>query len=449
MPPFPTDASQYSYHIMTPKAYILELPTEMLVEIADQLKNGSNLLAFRLTCKSLEKASHDTFATKYFAIRTHLFTRYGLQALVDIAKHPSLGRKVQKIEIIVKVLDSANIGPYDDYGDIPWTPSPHYVSTEAQKLAAREYAFGRKEGWADWDAEAEAHLDESRVPATLDEIFAELASFGASVELDINDKMRESSYRAAPPPYGTKHLLTVVGGGVREQDLKDDEIDFAFESVMTALARTGAKCHALTIGDYWEGQLSCSAFEFANASTHSLDLCLANLTKLRLYLGYVLPIATATEQADFEIFGQACVNLEELHLGWKGYEIEPVVRGQDALIAITGAFTSRRISNIWLNVLCADGQGYIAFLEARCQCLKKLTLARPHMPGSQCWSTVLRWILQHAQLEYLKLDTLARKEPYAEMNDDDDKDKFVLEGDVEGVKEQLRVLLPKLRYKRY
>ncbi|KAK5683256.1 hypothetical protein LTS10_004787 [Elasticomyces elasticus] len=406
---------------MAPKAYILELPTEMLVQIANSLKNGHHLLAFRLTCKSLEKASHDTFATKYFAVRTHLFTRYGLQTLVDITKHPYLGRKVQKIELIVKDLSRGSFGPYDDYGDIPWTPDPHYVSTEAQKLAARRYAEGRKQGWASWDADAEVLLDESRVAATLNEALAALTSVGASVEVDINGKLRDSCYKESPAPYGMKHLLAAIG-------------------------RTGLRCHTFSIGDYYVGHLTSSAFEFMCAVPLEVHPCLASMTKLQLCFGYCLPINTEGRERNIIDFGRACVNLEELHLGWNGYE---AMSQQNALAVIEGAFTSRHLDNFHLMALSSDVEGYIKFLDSRRNSLTKLTLNNILLPESQCWSTVLRWILHHAQLEYLELDTLALYEPYAVVNDDDDKERFVLKGDVEGVKEQLRVLLPNMRYKNY
>ncbi|KAK4891520.1 hypothetical protein LTR27_009850 [Elasticomyces elasticus] len=429
---------------MAPKAYILELPTEMLVHIANALEIDHDLLAFRLTCKSLEKASHDTFATK-----THLFTRYGLQTLVNIAKHPSLGRKVQKIEIVVKELYKPSFGScFYDVGPLWWC-SPRPIPTDQQKLAAAEAAAEcaakEKQRWANWDTEADALADESQVSATLSEIFASLASVGASLELDVNGKRREYYYGTSLP-YGTKHLLALIGNDSTEKSLCDGKLEYAFRTIVAAMARADLKCHGITVGDRWDGNLRSPAFELANPPTQKPYLSLQNLTKLRLYFGYQLPIATDEEEAIFVEFAQACVNLEELHLGWNGYEVQPVVRGQDALGVIAGAFSSRRIRNICLATLCADTQSYIALLEARRHSLTKLTLDSPHLPSTQCWSTVLRWILQHGQLEYLELDMLARHNPYAVMGDDDDKETFVFDGGVEGVKEQLRVLLPKMSY---
>ncbi|KAK5733720.1 hypothetical protein LTR17_009424 [Elasticomyces elasticus] len=436
---------------MAPKAYILELPTEMLVHIANALEIDHDLLAFRLTCKSLEKASHDTFATKYFAIRTHLFTRCGLQALVDIAKHPSLGRKVKKIEIVVKELCRQlfdDLQPVYDVGP-SWRSIPRPVPTDQQKLAAAEAAAERatkeKQRRANWETEADALADESQVSATLNEIFTSLALVGTSLELDVNGKRREFYYDTRLP-YGTKNLLALIGNDMTENSLYDGKLDYAFRSILTAMARTGIKCHAFTVGEIWEGDVRSPAFEVANAPTNKLQLCLGNLTKLRLYFGYQLPLATVAEEAVFVKFAQACVSLEELHLGWNAYEAGPVWRRQDALVVIAGAFSSRRLQNICLSALCADTHSYIELLEARRQSLKKLTLDQPHVSPSQCWSTVLRWILQHGQLDYLKLDTLALQHPFIVMGDDDDKETFVLEGDVESVKEQLRVLLPKLSY---
>ncbi|KAK5694888.1 hypothetical protein LTR97_009479 [Elasticomyces elasticus] len=439
---------------MAPKAYILELPTEMLVQIADSFKTGHDLLAFRLTCQSLEKASHDTFATKYFAARTHLFTRYGLQALADIAKHPSLGRKVKKIEIVVKELCRPlfdDLEPVFDVGP-SFGSIPRPVPTNQQKLAAAEAVAERaakeKQRRVNWETEADALADESQVSTTLNKIFTSLASVGASLELDVNGRRRESYYDTSLP-YGTKNLLALIGNDSTENSLHDGKLDYAFRSILTAMARTGVKCHAFTVGEIWEGDLRSPAFEVANAPTNKLQLCLGNLTKLRLYFGYQLPLATVAEEAIFVKFAQACVSLEELHLGWNAYEAGPVWRRQDALVVIAGAFSSRRLRSICLSTLCADTHSYIELLEARRQSLKKLTLDHPHVSPSQCWSTILRWILQHGQLDYLKLDTLALQDPWAVMGDDDDKETFVLEGDVEGVKEQLRVLLPKMSYLNY
>ncbi|KAK3640524.1 hypothetical protein LTR56_011862 [Elasticomyces elasticus] len=441
---YQTDTSQHSNHTMTPKAYILELPTEMLVHIANALKDGSDPLALRSTCTNLERATNDAFAAKYFAVRTHLFTRYGLQTLVDITKHPYLGRKVQKIELIVKDLRRGSFGPYDDYGDIPWTSDPY--STEAQKLAARRYAEGRDQGWASWDADAEALLDESRVATTLGEAFAALASVDASVEMDINGEMRNCYYEDPPAPYGMKHLLAGIGNGLKQQDLRNGELDFALQSVVTAMGRTGLKCHTFSIGDHYEGNLTSSAFEFMDAGPLTVHPCLASMTKLQLCFGYGLPVDTEAQESTIIDFGRACVNLRELRLGWNGYES---MSKPDALAIIGEAFTSRHLNSFHLMALSSDAEGYIKFLDSRRESLTKLTLNNLLLPESQCWSTVLRWILHHAQLEYLKLDTLAQYEPYAVVNDDDDNETFVFKGDVEGVKEQLRGLLPKMRYKNY
>ncbi|KAK5747186.1 hypothetical protein LTR17_000321 [Elasticomyces elasticus] len=434
---------------MAPKAYILELPTEMLVQIADELKGGHDLLSLRLTCSSLEHAANDAFAAKYFAIRTHLFTRHGLQTLAKIAKHPYLGRRVQKVEFIVKELCDTLFGPYDYAGGIP--PVPQHAPTEAQKLRTRENIVRRKQGWANWQPEMHALSDESQVSAMLNKAFAAFASVGTSVELDVNGKRRGCWYFDRPPPtYGTKHLIAVIGNGSTERDLRERQLNFAFETIMTAMARTDLRCRAFTIGDYYDGRLTGSAFEFVSALAPELRLYFANVTKLHLYFGLSLPIDTTVHIGSLRDFGQTCANLQELHLGWNGYECDER-KEQEALVVIGGAFTSRHLHNIRLVALCSNVEGYIHFLDAHVDCLTTLTLDNALIPVTQCWSTVLRWMLQSARLESLVLDSIAQNHPYAVMNvdDTDQRERFVLEGGAEEVKEQLRMMLPKVCYNLY
>lgn len=66
-------------------ADLVSMPAEMLLHITSYLTTPE-LSNVRLTCKTVEAALLTSFAREFFTKRQFIFTRFSLQALVDISK---------------------------------------------------------------------------------------------------------------------------------------------------------------------------------------------------------------------------------------------------------------------------------------------------------------------------------------------------------------------------
>ncbi|KAG9531194.1 hypothetical protein KCU93_g2002, partial [Aureobasidium melanogenum] len=77
---------------------LVDLPTEVLVEIFDHLPN-KDLSTVRLVCNELCNAVTPRFAKVYFTEGFHVVSPYSINALVDITEHPVLGGYVKTVAI--------------------------------------------------------------------------------------------------------------------------------------------------------------------------------------------------------------------------------------------------------------------------------------------------------------------------------------------------------------
>jgi hypothetical protein len=64
-------------------------PTELLQAIA-AFTEDADLNAFRQTSKTIRDAVTKEFGQRHFVERNHVLTAFGVQALLDIARHPTL-----------------------------------------------------------------------------------------------------------------------------------------------------------------------------------------------------------------------------------------------------------------------------------------------------------------------------------------------------------------------
>ncbi|RMX91804.1 hypothetical protein D0868_13777 [Hortaea werneckii] len=82
---------------------LLQLPPELLLRPSDHLTT-SELGHFRLTCKAIESTLFDTFAKEFFTKRQFMVEHVSLQALLDIANHPTLSKWLTQVIIGADVL---------------------------------------------------------------------------------------------------------------------------------------------------------------------------------------------------------------------------------------------------------------------------------------------------------------------------------------------------------
>ncbi|KAI7280923.1 hypothetical protein KC345_g4447 [Hortaea werneckii] len=82
---------------------LLQLPPELLLRMSDHLTT-SELGHLRLTCKAVESTLFDTFAKEFFTKRQFMIEHNSLQALLDIANHPTLSQWLTQVIIGSDVL---------------------------------------------------------------------------------------------------------------------------------------------------------------------------------------------------------------------------------------------------------------------------------------------------------------------------------------------------------
>uniref|UniRef100_A0A2D3VC46 F-box domain-containing protein n=1 Tax=Ramularia collo-cygni TaxID=112498 RepID=A0A2D3VC46_9PEZI len=92
---------------MKTPATFMGLPAEIHCAIAE-VADGPDVLSLRLTCRDLSAACFDTFTSRFFEHRIHLFTRTGLQQLVDITTQSGFRTKLKTIRLVPVRLTSTN-----------------------------------------------------------------------------------------------------------------------------------------------------------------------------------------------------------------------------------------------------------------------------------------------------------------------------------------------------
>ncbi|TKA32769.1 hypothetical protein B0A50_00994 [Salinomyces thailandicus] len=98
--------------------HLLQLPPELLLRISDHLTT-TELGHLRQTCKHVESTLFDTFAKEFFTKRQFMLEKVSLQALIDIANHPTLSLWLTEVIIGADALRD------EVSGSDPW-PTPKY-----------------------------------------------------------------------------------------------------------------------------------------------------------------------------------------------------------------------------------------------------------------------------------------------------------------------------------
>ncbi|KAK3613385.1 hypothetical protein LTR22_028174, partial [Elasticomyces elasticus] len=218
----------------------------------------ADLIVLRKTCRELEAASHNAFARAYFTNRKYLFTRYGLQALVDITKHPSLGRNVHNIYFVLERLSSYQYDPAREQYSIQGSNPPPDMTLVEWNRRKEKHAARRTGAWANWQEEAAFLDDEAPTTALIHQAFLALASLGTTTDIALT--CSGSGVR-------TKQLLAAIGQKTSSSDLDHGDVNYASKCVLTAVVCSGLRSHKLMIGEYAElyGSLQASAFQTSGA----------------------------------------------------------------------------------------------------------------------------------------------------------------------------------------
>lgn len=102
---------------------LTSLTVEMLCAVADGV-DARDLLSFRLVCREMSAASYERFVATFIAKRSHLYSQYGLQALVDLSASSELAKRVKEVRIVARSLKEFRevsqcdvLAPLDEWSD--------------------------------------------------------------------------------------------------------------------------------------------------------------------------------------------------------------------------------------------------------------------------------------------------------------------------------------------
>lgn len=161
---------------MHEQAALDKLSPELVSIVARQL-DTPDLLALRQGGRDVCAKGDYAFLARCFRIRTHAYTRRGLQALVDITASPRLVKHVKELELVVVELNPAHYsdeGRFKDRETIPssvpafggWdeeftVKEPSIEERARQEQAQQEREQARASAWRMWlDEPVELHRDQ-------------------------------------------------------------------------------------------------------------------------------------------------------------------------------------------------------------------------------------------------------------------------------------------------
>ncbi|CAK3829713.1 3-isopropylmalate dehydrogenase [Lecanosticta acicola] len=186
---------------MADRASLLTIPAEMQQAIAEVADNPS-LLALRLVSRELRAAADDPFLERFFTVRKHVMTTYGLAALLQISTRPHLTRKLKEI---VLAFVEPNIGDYWCGKDRPES----YMADEMLRYIRRD----------EWNQAKDDLFLCQRAESLLIAILKSLR--GHDLKLTIVDGCREDFATA----FGLQHLKRSFGverSGFQEEEPPHD-----------------------------------------------------------------------------------------------------------------------------------------------------------------------------------------------------------------------------------
>ncbi|KAK4953774.1 hypothetical protein LTR10_008378 [Elasticomyces elasticus] len=93
------------------------MPPELKIIIAECCDRAS-LLNLRLVSTEFYDAADLTFLDRHIRKRTHAYTIYGLQALVDLTANKRLAKHIKEIELVSEYLHSASLACQQAYLDV-------------------------------------------------------------------------------------------------------------------------------------------------------------------------------------------------------------------------------------------------------------------------------------------------------------------------------------------
>lgn len=413
------------------------LPAELLTQIAEAA-DPKDLLALRLTCRATSAAAFEAFRSAFFTRRSHLYTRFGLQALADIAAQPYLIKELNEVKIIVIAIDEDRF-PSNKTNTV-YLAAPMSVP-RGQNIPKK--TLNVRQLWTE-DQNALNHLGCG--PMLLARMLHDLAAAGIVPAVTVcgscmTDELDHSAF------YGCATLLKEFANVVDLDHFTDTRSDDAVSSLFQAILTSRSPIKDLTLLNYGGTddvvRRHLRDHVPRGVATNGGPSALTGLTSLSLcFSDRVESWSLGDARAFAEVFARA-TSLQHLVLSWR--EVLEMQHHGSMVSPVGNAFGACALASLDLRDCSTGSQALIRFLQLFKGSLKSLALASVAISEEECWGGLLHWIADNLQLDHVNLVELAREETVMQLKEDDDIQEYDIRG-VDEVKGGLMALAERPQY---
>ncbi|KAK5120859.1 hypothetical protein LTR85_005926 [Meristemomyces frigidus] len=367
------------------------LPAEMLAAVAEQAE-PRDLLALRLACRDVSAAAFESFIKAFFTKRSHLYTSYGLQSLLDISAQPHLMKRIEEIEIVsVRPRDVADRVRYL----VLRSTGPEFRTTPKIEQSGVEV----RRRWTQEDVELREKSKDS-----LMKIFSSLRGLGVAPDVTVS-----IGVEMAVHCFGFASLRRSLGPLVEDFDFGEGDHWHLVPAVLTSIAMTRYPLQRLAL---------CKGARDRGLTQESFGRCaslpvlvsapLASLSSLTLHIDVDTFYSVSGKAArDITSLFSRATMLKDITAIATILSPDVVVEG-DALDQLTKGFATNALNSIKLCYFSTVVRSYTDFLENFRASIKNLTLVDNCVDYDECWSTVFVWLAENVELEVLHMRGLRK-----------------------------------------
>ncbi|EMC94135.1 hypothetical protein BAUCODRAFT_26333 [Baudoinia panamericana UAMH 10762] len=392
---------------MESKPSLNALSPELIATISENCDNATlrNLrhadslpIIFGLVNRPLSAASLDAFGKRFSAKRSHLFSDFGLRALVDIAASPHLARHIKHVELVTQQLTQETATSPSPRNALI-TRSPWSITLEKGRRldsAAVEAAWGP---WLD-----EEGLLNTAVPVSLlSTAFATLAPHRDSfrVTMDVREgPINRGRLRRA---YGQATLCQQLGKDA--SCLRMDDIGTNHEDTVTAVAKAIEQTSFPVADPAFRAIAVLPELHQAGIGHHSspawsaVDTLQLNLTKDGAFGSACA--STAPEQ-----WMAAMSGLRYLMLRCS-YSFGGMNPHDRKLERLGKALQLTPVCQLWLDFVMVPGSQVIKLLAPITSQIMDLRISDSTLQSDYDWQTTMRYIANNLGLDRLELKDIS------------------------------------------
>ncbi|KAK5120850.1 hypothetical protein LTR85_005917 [Meristemomyces frigidus] len=377
------------------------LPVELLMSIAEGV-DKQDLIALRFANREISAGIDSVFLKAFFSRRTHIFTKFGLQALADIAAKDRTGRKLDHITIIVKDMVDAVAFEKDMRMIIP--PSmraPKPIATTSKDntgdSAPTSPTLEEDDGEAGGPTPDSVASEEERVV-----IFDNLAKYGQTISVAVADSEWYGVYGKTTVKRLHAQPQRLTGAPLLAEASCDQVIHLLLQSVLQSeisLKALDLCSDSLTYGMQEQGLLSLAGLPGSKwQALKVLKLGLDEETDFSI---------KSSDGGSLDAMLRCLAGLEDLTVCVIESDDPDYAFNDDSLLElIKHALPTNRLRKLHLlNVLGREAE-FIGLLSKHAATLAEVRLNNVSVPYHEDWDAVITFLGHTLQLHSLHLSYL-------------------------------------------